>query len=137
MVSFPTSGRMPGRLQFIKLKYVLREAITDLFQYYPSYLNCSNAHTVSIPFDFRKAFDLTDHNILANKVVSLDVSTPTKNWILVFLIDRKQCVTLRNSGISEWSDTRAGVSQGTKLGPWLHALLINDFRPPQKRCEVR
>ena len=43
MVSFPTSGRKLGWLQFIKLKYVLREAITGLFQLYPSDLNCSNA----------------------------------------------------------------------------------------------
>ena len=78
-------------------------------------------------FDFRKAFDLIDHNILANKVMTLDLSTPTKNWILDFLIDRKQCVTLRNSGMSEWSDIRAGVPQGTKLGPWLYALMINDL----------
>ncbi len=33
---------------------------------------------------------------------------------LDFLIDWKQCVTLRNGGISEWSDIRAGVPQGTK-----------------------
>ena len=38
----------------------------------------------SVLCDFRKAFDLIDHNILANKVVSLDLSTPTKNWILDF-----------------------------------------------------
>ncbi len=59
--------------------------------------------------------------------MSWDLSTQTKNWILNFLIDRKQCVTLRNSGMSEWSDIRAGVPQGTKLGPWLYALMINDL----------
>ncbi len=68
-----------------------------------------------------------DHNILANKVVSLDLSAPTKNWILDFLIDRKQCVTLRNGGMSEWSNIRAGVPQGTKLSQWLYVLMINDL----------
>ena len=29
--------------------------------------------------------------------------------------------------MSEWSDIRAGVPQGTKLGPWLYALMINDL----------
>ena len=58
-------------------------------------------------------------------MVSLDLSTPTKNWIIDFLIDRKQCVTLRNGGMSEWSDIRVGVPHGTKLGPRLYALMIN------------
>jgi hypothetical protein len=60
---------------------------------------------------------------------------PTKNWILDFLIDQKQCVTLRNSGMSEWRNIRAGVPRRTKLGPWLYALMINDLSPPQTRCE--
>ncbi len=51
----------------------------------------------SVLFDFRKTFDLIDHNILVNEVVSLDLSTPTKNWILD-LIDRN-CVTLRNGAV--------------------------------------
>ncbi len=38
--------------------------------------------------------------------------------------------------MSEWSDIRAGVPQGTKLGPWLYAMMINDlpYHPPQTRC---
>ena len=59
--------------------------------------------------------------------MTLDLSTPTKNWILYFLIDRRQRVTLRNGGISEWRDIRSGVPQGTKIGPWLYALMINDL----------
>ena len=42
--------------------------------------------------DFRKAFDLVDHNILVGKLRTLGVKPTTINWIIDFLRDRKQRV---------------------------------------------
>ena len=47
-------------------------------------------------FDFRKAFDLLDHNQLILKLKSLDLSPQIANWIINFLINRKQRVKLNN-----------------------------------------
>ena len=44
-----------------------------------------------------------------------------------FLTNRKQRVKLANDCYSEWGHTLTGVPQGTKLGPWLLLLMINDL----------
>ena len=78
-------------------------------------------------FDFRKAFDLIDHRRLSDKIKQLNLPPSTTNWLLDFLTGRVQRVKLTNNCFSRWSEIHAGVLQGTKLGPWLYVLMINDL----------
>ena len=78
-------------------------------------------------FDYRKAFDLIDHTLLVWKLLALDMPAGVSSWIINFLTDRTQRVKLGNDCLSEWRNVPAGVPQGTKLGPWLFILMIDEI----------
>ena len=78
-------------------------------------------------FDFKKAFGLIDHTILMAKLGDYELPLRVLDWIADFLTDRKQRVKLAHDCYSDWGSVRAGVPQGTKLGPWLFLVMINDI----------
>ena len=87
-----------------------------------------NGATVRVVlFDFRKAFDLIDHAILAKKLENLDLPLGIVSWVIDFLKNRKQRVKLSQDCFSEWGAVPAGVPQGIKLGPWLFLVMIDDI----------
>ena len=68
-------------------------------------------------FDFKKAFDLIDHCILVEKLVTFDIPHSIIEWIVDFLKDRKQRVKLSQDCFSEWGTVPAGVHWSVS---WAH-----------------
>ena len=73
----------------------------------------SGAAVRVVLFDYRKAFDFIDHNLL---------------WVVDFLKQRYQRVKVSSDCYSEWEPVPADLPQGIKLGLWLFILMINDLR---------
>ena len=79
--------------------------------------------------DFRKGFDLVDHNVVINELENLQVHTVLVRWIRAFLTNREKCVKI-DSHKSPWMRVSGGLPQGPlvfAIGPLLFAILINQL----------
>ena len=80
--------------------------------------------TDMIFFDFSKAIDSVNHNMLIYKLQKLGFSGKLLLWITDYLTDRSQRVVLDGS-TSDWVLVTSGVAQGSILGQLLFVLFIN------------
>ena len=91
--------------------------------------DCSENISRILFVDFRKAFDLIDHNVFFNKLLSSGVPEHIIAWSLDFLNERKQFVKIGDS-VSTTTTVAADTPQGTVSGP-------NDFKRPHETARHR
>jgi hypothetical protein len=82
--------------------------------------------------DFRKAFDVINHNILKLKLQNqFGFHESASTWIMDYLTNREQCVRIQDY-MSNFIGITSGVPQGSILGPLIYLLYVNDIQ-----CGVR
>ena len=94
--------------------------------------NCS----VAVFIDFRKAFDVVDHNILVKKLSYMGIRGNNLNLLTNYLRNRSQC-TLANSVTSQPCSMTYGVPQGITLGPLQFLIYINDLYKSTTTSKMR
>ena len=81
--------------------------------------------TEMILIDFKKGFDLVNHETLLQKLQMYGLRDSAVKWFHSYLSDRQQCVKV-NGCASSLLAINQGIPQGTIVGPMLFLIFIND-----------
>ena len=86
-----------------------------------------NGHQVdTVYLDLSKAFDTIDHGKLLHKLHNLGIDLSLIKWFSSYLHAREQIVQVQGYESNSYIVT-SGVAQGSRLGPLLFALFVNDL----------
>lgn len=98
----------------------------------------NNKCTTMVFLDMSKAFDSINFDLLLAKLSYYNFNIRSINWFKNYLYDRCQMVRLCRDGkydISEPSEIRSGVPQGSILGPILFSMFSADIGKSIKYCK--
>ena len=112
----------PNQSGFRK-KHSRQTALTSLVYQWLSNINNDEFNGVTF-VDLKKAFYVTDHNLLLRKLVLYGMSDCVMDLFRSYLSNRQQCVSV-DAHTSSLSTLMYGIPQGFVLGPILFSLHIS------------
>ena len=99
--------------------------LVDMLYNVISGIDKPSKYATLVAVDFTKAFDRINHSVAVNKIISSGVRPSIIPTISSFLSDRTQCVKHKGQ-LSGLKNITCGVPQGTKLGPAIFTVMVND-----------
>ena len=111
-------------------------ALIHLIDFVARETDKQKTHVRLMLYDFSKAFDLVDHNIVIRKLQEIGVPDFLVKWVASFLLHRNQRVKI-GQHFSPYATLNAGCPQGTLVGPLVFIVHINDLKFPNNILSIK
>lgn len=93
------------------------------------------AGVLLLAYDFSKAFDRLQHNVIIDRLYACNMPPQLISWIKNYLHDRKQYVKI-GAAHSSLLEVTSGIPQGSILGPFLFSVVIGSLEISHKDCHM-
>ena len=119
--------RNPNQSSFIPGYSCIHQLISNTYKIYMSLLLPVPHESLEVFLDISKAFDQVWHEGLIYRIKCMGVKGDLLALIESFLFERQQRVVL-NGQESEWLTIKAGVPQGSILGPLFFLYILTIYQ---------